>query len=243
LASDVTAKVAGNPHATQMVGGGANVLGMMLLGGEYSDLGSGASKTYTSSATFKIDLTQISSFQDLQLAALDATLDGSGFDSLQLEVIREGTTIVDETYTDATTTLGIFNDFVFNLDDIETGIMDNLLDVTIELSLTTNDLNAGFHSLFILANSPLAALDGDFNNDGKVNAADYVVWRKGLGTTYTQSDFYLWRSQFGEMIPGAGGGAGGSAGVDSSGNGAVPEPAGLVLLLAGSIMGFMAKRR
>jgi hypothetical protein len=225
LAGDVTAKVAGNPHATQMVGGGANVLGLMLLGGAYSDSGSGASKTYVSSATFKVNLTQISSFQDLQLAALDASMDGDGFDSLQLEVVREGTTVLNETYSDAATTVDIFNDFVFNLDDIETGIMDNMLDVTVKLSLTTDDLDAGFNSLFILANSPLAALDGDFNNDGKVDAADYVVWRKGLGTTYTQSDFYLWRSQFGEMIPGAGGGTGGSST-------AVPEPATVAILIS-----------
>jgi hypothetical protein len=224
LTSDVTAAVAGNPHATAMVGGGANVLGLMLLGGAYSENGSGASKTYVSSTTFKIDLTQISTFHDLQLAALDPSLDGDGFDSLQLEVIREGSTVLNETYSDAATTVNIFSDFVFNLDDIETGIMDNMLDVTVKLSLTTDDLDAGFSSLFILANSPLAALDGDFNNDGKVDAADYVVWRKGLGTTYTQSDFYLWRSQFGEMIPGAGGGAGGSST-------AVPEPATVAILI------------
>jgi hypothetical protein len=38
---------------------------------------------------------------------------------------------------------------------------------------------------------------GDFNADGRVDAADYVVWRKGLGTTYTQSDYILWRANFG----------------------------------------------
>ena len=30
---------------------------------------------------------------------------------------------------------------------------------------------------------------GDFNDDGIVDGSDYVVWRKGLGTTYTQSDY------------------------------------------------------
>ena len=41
------------------------------------------------------------------------------------------------------------------------------------------------------------SLPGDFNQDGTVDAADFVVWRKGLGTTYTQSDYAIWRANFG----------------------------------------------
>jgi hypothetical protein len=38
---------------------------------------------------------------------------------------------------------------------------------------------------------------GDFNQNGIVDAADYVVWRKGLGTEDTQGDYDLWRAHFG----------------------------------------------
>jgi probable HAF family extracellular repeat protein len=41
-------------------------------------------------------------------------------------------------------------------------------------------------------------LPGDFNHNGVVDAADYVVWRNGLGSTYTQSDYDLWREHFGQ---------------------------------------------
>ena len=41
-------------------------------------------------------------------------------------------------------------------------------------------------------------LPADFNTDGSVDAADYVVWRKGLGTTYTQNDYDNWRTHFGQ---------------------------------------------
>jgi hypothetical protein len=41
-------------------------------------------------------------------------------------------------------------------------------------------------------------LQGDFNDDNKVDAADYVVWRKGLGTKYTQNDYAIWRTHFGQ---------------------------------------------
>ncbi len=41
-------------------------------------------------------------------------------------------------------------------------------------------------------------LSGDYNHDGVVDAADYVVWRQGLGTTYTPGDYNLWRAHFGQ---------------------------------------------
>ena len=43
----------------------------------------------------------------------------------------------------------------------------------------------------------LSALAGDFNNNGTVDAADYVVWRNGLGSIYTQNDYNVWRYNFG----------------------------------------------
>ncbi len=74
----------------------------------------------------------------------------------------------------------------------------------------------------IVLTIPGPALFGDYNDNGIVDAADYVVWRKGLGTTYTQSDYDVWRSHFGQT---AGSGAGASS------NATVPEPATLVLLM------------
>jgi hypothetical protein len=57
-----------------------------------------------------------------------------------------------------------------------------------------------------------------------VDAADYVVWRKGFGTIYTENDFNIWRAHFGQsFISGTGSGA--------SANAVVPEPATIILLL------------
>lgn len=38
---------------------------------------------------------------------------------------------------------------------------------------------------------------GDFNHDGFVDAADYVLWRNGLGTSFTPEDYGVWRNNFG----------------------------------------------
>jgi hypothetical protein len=65
---------------------------------------------------------------------------------------------------------------------------------------------------------------GDFNSDGVVDAADYVVWRKGAGSQFNSMHHVEWRTHFG-ATSGAGSAALGAA--------AVPEPAGAVLILLG----------
>jgi hypothetical protein len=78
----------------------------------------------------------------------------------------------------------------------------------------------------IAAGMPIA---GDFNHDGIVDDADYVVWRKGLGTNYTQADFNLWRANFGATL---GGGSSLTATLPLSPG--VPEPASIVLAILGA---------
>jgi hypothetical protein len=57
----------------------------------------------------------------------------------------------------------------------------------------------------------VAGLDGDFNQDGTVDAADYVMWRKTNVGSYAD-----WVRDFGETLPGGGG--------NSLNNTNVPEP-------------------
>lgn len=71
---------------------------------------------------------------------------------------------------------------------------------------------------------------GDYNGDGTVNAADYVVWRKGLSS----GDYNTWRANFGESL--SGGGANG-------GGGSVPEPAALALLAVAGLAIACVRRR
>jgi hypothetical protein len=68
-----------------------------------------------------------------------------------------------------------------------------------------------------IRDDPAATLPGDFNTDRTVDAADYVVWRNGLGSSYTQTDYDLWRVNFGQSAGSAGSLAG------------VPEPRSALL--------------
>jgi hypothetical protein len=62
-----------------------------------------------------------------------------------------------------------------------------------------------------------SAVAGDFNSDGTVSVADYVVWRNILNTVYTQSDYDVWRAQFGQ-----------TAGISAT-HASVPEPTSAAL--------------
>jgi hypothetical protein len=65
-------------------------------------------------------------------------------------------------------------------------------------------------------------IPGDFNHDGTVDAADYTVWRDGLGGAFVLEDYAVWKAHFGQ---GTGGGSG-----SSSLQTAVPEPTTLILI-------------
>lgn len=92
-------------------------------------------------------------------------------------------------------------------------------------STTLRDANGDPISLTVTNGTlTISALPGgDFNHDGVVDAADYVVWREGLGTSYTPADYDIWRANFGQT-------SAGGAGV--SGVAAVPEPATWLPLLS-----------
>ena len=95
--------------------------------------------------------------------------------------------------------------------------------------MSTLDDGSRFGTTFLIADVGLAAgVPGDYNDNGIVDAADYVLWRNG-GTLQNDAtpgvqpgDYDVWRSHFGQI---AGSGAGANV------NAAVPEPATLVLLL------------
>jgi hypothetical protein len=76
--------------------------------------------------------------------------------------------------------------------------------------------------LYIQASGMGGGLTGDYNGDGSVDAADYVVWRKRDGSPGEYED---WRENFGSS---SGGGGLGNAS-------AVPEPASVIAVVLGLV--------
>lgn len=76
--------------------------------------------------------------------------------------------------------------------------------------------------------APLAP--GDYNGDGFVDAADYTVWRDGLGAAFVQTDYDVWALGYGGTL------------VGPAVSTAVPEPV-VVTQLAGVLAAALLARR
>lgn len=117
----------------------------------------------------------------------------------------------------------------------------NLSGVLSSLALTAQD---GLDLTGVADATLVPDLPGDYNDDGKVDAADYVVWRKnenstntlpndnGIGGTVGAAHYNLWRANFGNMAM-TGSGLGSTS---------VPEPATVSLGLI-SVLGMFGRIR
>ena len=119
--------------------------------------------------------------------------------------------------------------------------------LNIALPADENEAPVGYYMLFLvnadgtpsmaewIRATPNTALDGDFNRDGVVDAADYTVWRNGLGTKYEPEDYDLWKSNYG--TPNGSGSIADAAGV--------PEPtvAALIMIALLATCGIRRERR
>lgn len=114
-------------------------------------------------------------------------------------------------------------------------------------SSVSSDSDFFIKSMSILAAPP--AVPADYSRNGQVDAADYVIWRKRLGTNYqlfnevsgqtpgmvTAADYTAWRARFGNT---SGTGAGGEIAYS-----AVPEPGRLGYAVGCIACVFAASRR
>ncbi len=119
------------------------------------------------------------------------------------------------------------------------------------VSLAAGVYDAVTHPLNFTGGGTLTVLNkilpGDFDGNNTVDAADYVKWRDNegtftilandplSGTEIDQDQYNIWRSHFGNTLPGSGGGAGLP--------GAVPEPGAVVLALMAMVGAFFLRSR
>ncbi|HEX4412715.1 MAG TPA: PEP-CTERM sorting domain-containing protein [Lacipirellulaceae bacterium] len=135
------------------------------------------------------------------------------------------------------------NSVVYGTNTSQETLMDPDITVGTRKKLTALDAAALKDIGWSLAAPP--GLNGDYNNNGVVDAADYVVWRKNLGQsvtlpndttpgTVTQADYTVWRSNFGAT---SGSGSGSLLGS------AVPEPiSALLVAAAAGALAFVRRR-
>jgi hypothetical protein len=156
------------------------------------------------------------------------------------DIMFNAVTVSGSTDGETFTPLGFDNDFVpvFGPDgdfgsgaaEIRTSMIDlmgaNASHLSVDIRTPWSWI---FLSEIVLDGTGSAGLTGDYNSDGSVDAADYVLWRKNDGAP---GGYNAWRTNFGRT---AGSGLGSAAA-------AMPEPASALLLaivcpLAGALAG------
>ncbi len=135
--------------------------------------------------------------------------------------------------------------------DLGSGLFTPALGDTFEIITASDgvlgefsDITPGFEAIYSATSVILvatSALSGDYNNDGKVDAADYTVWRDTLGApvgtllndtvgivggVVGAEQYNAWRANFGATMPAA-----------ALAGGSVPEPRSLALLALAACLG------
>jgi hypothetical protein len=115
-----------------------------------------------------------------------------------------------------------------------------------DIATLTEDVTRAFEggtpTQFAQDHLRIPGLPGDFNHDDIVDAADYVVWRKGIAVGPTDDNYNLWRANFGQTA-GSGATFHLAAGDSPGANHAVPEPASVVLAALAISMLIVARGR
>ena len=112
-------------------------------------------------------------------------------------------------------------------------------DVYLDLQFTSWTIGGGGFSYDRAVGQLPPTTTGDYNGNGVVDAADYVIWRKTLSQpavpagsgadgdadgTIDSGDYTFWAGRFGNIVPGSGSGSFALA---------APEPTAIVLVLIG----------
>jgi hypothetical protein len=119
---------------------------------------------------------------------------------------------------------------------------------TITISSLSQQVQNGLINIPVSFEVLAAALAGDYNGNGEVDAADYVLWRKTLGQNVANGsgadgngdglidgdDYTVWRVHFGQMA------AGGVGTMTMLADIAVPEPSTCLMLMMSVCLGHLA---
>ena len=141
---------------------------------------------------------------------------------------------------------GTLSSLIQGAQTIETLTLPVSSDFVLQPNSTTT-INLHLAGQLVATSTFATPLPGDYNQNGVVDAADYVVWRKKSGSGISlpnddtpgvgPDDYTRWRAHFGQTRSGSGFGSGLAAGSS------VPEPSSLGLLVVVLNLGGVCCRR
>ena len=104
--------------------GGSDVLALMTIGALQD--GSIISDSFSNDVRLSMDMSQLSTQQDLIFGFMNPVITGNGFDSMTFQIYQENNLVVDELFGDALSASSFFNDQTLNLGDWTQGLFSDL---------------------------------------------------------------------------------------------------------------------
>ena len=139
------------------VGGSSEVLGIVALGGTQSSSADGTPMVQSARADFEIDLSQLSNPQDLLVGLLQPQVSQHAFNSLQFQIVLEGTSVIDETFTDSVAARQFFDGQTIDFGAISTLTADGILNLDFVLNMTSSHGGDGFAFDLLFGSSVIGA--------------------------------------------------------------------------------------
>ena len=157
----------------------SDVFGVGVLGGSYSANGSGAVRTYTSTADFDVDNSLLQTgAQNLLVGFMNPVINDADFDdpdfSVRFRVTREGVNVVDQTFTDAAAARSYFEGATLDLGSTTNAVTGDL-DLNFRMDVTGDNPNAGIAVDYVVGNSTVTQRAVPFVPDTVLNIADSHV--------------------------------------------------------------------
>lgn len=154
LLSDLLATSAGKPNVINglNIGGNADQLALVEMGGLYPYLSSGSAATYSATSSLSFDPDLISGY-DFRVGLQDAQWTGNGFDVLQFMITEDDTILLDESFKSLSSAISFFTDHVIDIGFIEPDSL-GLLNIAFDLEVTAHVPGDGFAIDLALAAVP-----------------------------------------------------------------------------------------
>ena len=198
LSSDVTNSLASNPNVTSAlspVGGSRTDLALVFLEANTFSNAPSVSTTFSARASFSLKPDMLPAGR-LKLGLLDPFSNATPFTSVHFSIEIEGVTVENRTFFDRTAADSYFNDNPLDLGTVADANGAGY-EFSFLLEMTGLDNGAIYGSKLILA-AVVAQLAGDYNHNGVVDAADYVLWRKNPSVYGgNPAGYNTWRANFG----------------------------------------------
>jgi hypothetical protein len=155
--ANVNAVLAANSAIKAAFAVSPSYFGIAELGGAFTTGGTAADTT-TSTVTESVDLSQLTSRQDLLVGLYGGTLVGAGVTGVMLTISANNSTLLTKSFASGAAALAYFTNDAVDLGSLNgTLFSNNVANITVSLAVTSLGAGSGFYGNILIGDPPAAA--------------------------------------------------------------------------------------